>query len=255
MPFSPSDIPGLNLWLKGDAGLFTDIAKTTPATNGTAVAVWADQSGNLRDASQSTAGARPVLRSTRYNGFPAVQFDGVSQTLLTSVLPQSTIPYTMICALQVDDTSGSRCLVYNGAGGSGYGFYVKSPNRTVAHQGSSLFYDSFSNATLTREIWSAVEANPGLSFYVGGVAHVSSGTATDIAPAGTAFTLGAFNNPGPTEYGAVTIAEVLLWPTALSNTDRGNVETYLTNRYATPVSSPRAFTDCELTGGFDSMGF
>ncbi|GAC1467449.1 MAG: hypothetical protein NVSMB9_09070 [Isosphaeraceae bacterium] len=228
-PFEPTILPGLSLWLRADVGVYADLSKTTPATNGNAVAIWADQSGNGRDTSQATVSARPLLRATGYGGSPALQFDGISQTLLTSVLPQASTVYTFCVALQVNDTSGSRCLVYNGAlgGSGGYGLYVKSPNRVVAHQGYSLFSDG--PATLDRELWSATMQTSTLSVYVNGRSQFTTATAGVIAPAGSSFTLGSFL--GNTEYAAVTIAEVLLWSRVLSDVDRRQVETYLNTRY------------------------
>jgi len=59
---------GMVLWLKSGTGLYQDAAKTTPAANGDAVGAWADQSGNGNDATQATAGLKPVRIDNVVNG-------------------------------------------------------------------------------------------------------------------------------------------------------------------------------------------
>ena len=67
MAFSPTDINGLQLWLRADAGTFNDAAKTQPCADGDAVATWADQSGNGYDFTQATANSRPKYNATDAN--------------------------------------------------------------------------------------------------------------------------------------------------------------------------------------------
>lgn len=67
----------LALWLKADAGVL-DATGSPITVDNTAVATWQDQSGNGRDATQSTSGNRPVWRSAvnGQNGYPTVYFNG-----------------------------------------------------------------------------------------------------------------------------------------------------------------------------------
>ena len=46
------------LWLRADAGVFSD-AGVTPAVTSNNVQQWNDQSGNTKNASQATVGNRP----------------------------------------------------------------------------------------------------------------------------------------------------------------------------------------------------
>lgn len=62
-PFSPSDIPGLRLWLKGDAGLVTVAGR---------LQTWQDQSGSGNDF--DAPATRPFLAGQAINGVPAVGF-------------------------------------------------------------------------------------------------------------------------------------------------------------------------------------
>lgn len=65
------------LWLKADAGVYTD-AGVTLATNGQAVQQWNDQSGNNKHATQLTAANRPKLVTNALNGKPLIRFSTVS---------------------------------------------------------------------------------------------------------------------------------------------------------------------------------
>ncbi|HNF01768.1 MAG TPA: LamG domain-containing protein, partial [Ferruginibacter sp.] len=73
--FSHAQIPapGNILWLKADAGAYSD-AGITPAVNGQTVQQWNDQSGNANHAAQATAGLRPVFVTNVLNGQPALRF-------------------------------------------------------------------------------------------------------------------------------------------------------------------------------------
>ena len=75
--FSPSDIAGLQLWLKSDAGLL-DATDTPITADNTQVKTWQDQSGNGLDAVQATGALQPVWRDAAngINGNPAVYFSG-----------------------------------------------------------------------------------------------------------------------------------------------------------------------------------
>lgn len=75
-PRSTSPIPLANLyiWLKADAGVYSDVAMTTLATTSQTVGGWADQSGNLRHMTQNTGGARPTYLTGQQNSLPGIQF-------------------------------------------------------------------------------------------------------------------------------------------------------------------------------------
>ena len=73
-----SDMATPQLWLKADAGIFSD-AGITLATHGQSIQEWHDQSGNGRNATAlGGAGTLPTFvdsGSATYNGLPVVNFD------------------------------------------------------------------------------------------------------------------------------------------------------------------------------------
>jgi hypothetical protein len=76
------------LWLKADAGIFTDDAATTPAaSDGDVIAVWQDQSGQGYHVSQTDNTKRPLLKlaANGINSRPTILFDGTNDILVRTV--------------------------------------------------------------------------------------------------------------------------------------------------------------------------
>lgn len=69
--FTPASLTGLQLWLKADTGVYSDLG-STPATNGGSVEQWNDQSGNANNITQTTSFNRPVYTTGSINGLPTV---------------------------------------------------------------------------------------------------------------------------------------------------------------------------------------
>jgi hypothetical protein len=63
------------LWLRADAGVFSD-AGVTPAVTTNDVRQWNDQSGNGKNAAQATVNQQPNYFTNVMNGFPVLRFDG-----------------------------------------------------------------------------------------------------------------------------------------------------------------------------------
>lgn len=86
---TPTDIPGLKLWLRSDIGAYQDDAATVPATaNNDPVAVWQDYSGNNNHAIQTTAGNRPLLK-TSFDSRRGIAVRGISSDFLALTSPIS----------------------------------------------------------------------------------------------------------------------------------------------------------------------
>jgi hypothetical protein len=102
---TPSDVSGLKLWLKADAGVFSD-AGTTPAVDTNTIQQWNDQSGLGNHATQATAGKRPTYKTAIQNGLAVVRFAGAHGFQVAS-LGLST--FTTLCVFKGTGTAG---LIY-----------------------------------------------------------------------------------------------------------------------------------------------
>lgn len=83
--FTPRDIPGLQLWLKADAGVYQDAALTIPAVlDGAPIGGWIDQGPGGNNVLQASAPAQPALKVAGINGLPVVHPNGTSDVLATA---------------------------------------------------------------------------------------------------------------------------------------------------------------------------
>jgi len=76
--FTPTDISGLQMWL--DA---SDAATITQSSG--AVSQWNDKSGNLYHATQGTGANQPLTGVGSVNGKNAIRFDGVNDTMISTL--------------------------------------------------------------------------------------------------------------------------------------------------------------------------
>lgn len=89
--------------LRGLTGSF--VADEVIGSQGDPVGAWPDGSGNGRNATQSTAAAKPTLQRAAYNGHNALRFDGVDDVL---VVANTLLPFTnTVTLLAVFKLAGS----------------------------------------------------------------------------------------------------------------------------------------------------
>lgn len=228
----PSTIAGLALWLKADAG-------TSTTTDGVAVSLWADQSGNARDAAQATGGNQPLYKAAIFNGKPVIRFDGTDDFMATAAyaLNGGSTPtgitifgaasltavgsFPMLAAWH-NATNELRCNAGTGkpeflAVGSSPGVGTATAiNGTGAHVLTGRFSD----------------ANNLTECFVDGASVASGAQAGALVTAANASTVGARTAAADPWNGDV--GEVLIYNGALSDTDRVSVEAYLKARWGTP---------------------
>lgn len=94
-PSGPAPTPGMKLWVKGSAGLFT-----SPG-------VWSDQSGFGHDLVVPGGGVSPTA-GAGINGFPTAEFDGSTQYLHTSVAASNLITTTVFSIYVVMKYTGTN---------------------------------------------------------------------------------------------------------------------------------------------------
>lgn len=253
--WTPSKVTGLQLWLRADAGVFTDDAATTPATaDGNVVAVWKDQSGNGYDISQTTNEKRPLLRlaANGINGRAAVLFDGSNDIMVRTVANwlSSDSAGTLAAVYRLPTLVANSAILASAdeAGSGNYIFF--HPYRNVT---TKTLYVRQINADTEGLVRGGTDQAVNTTYLV---VWRSSGTAYTIREnngnevltvvgganngdwfADTAnrdnFSIGAmkFNNT-ETFFTNALISEVILYNSNLTGADLTNLETYLNTRYA-----------------------
>ena len=262
-PFSPSSISGLTLWLKPDAGLFKDLAGTSPVTaDNDVVQMWADQSGHgnnfVPDTDPYWAGRFGPAAIPSLN---AVYFDGSSKlksTVLNGRNPPTDVDFTVIVAWHVVDLNSS--LAFNKYGNvqmgakngyaaflqGGYDYTQESGDFASGKGGPALTYNTSIVQTLVGVKSTNFDGNNHICDVYGYVNGTSAGSiinASSGQPWMSGFDSGSGNGPVDSTHpiwlgfnGFSTsncwVHEVLFYNKALSSTERTNVENYLKAKYS-----------------------
>jgi Concanavalin A-like lectin/glucanases superfamily len=228
---------GARLWLRAE-----DLG-------GGAVASWLDASGNANHANQATAGKRPLLVANAINGRPAVRFDGVDDRLdlAGNVFATSSFPLTVIAVVRTSDDAGH--LAGTGSSGAGYltsyggALTVVGGRATLKANNASAGVHLQAGAGLgggAARIVSAVAVSAASALFVDGEPQGTSGAALNAYPYGKSSlgssdgsSSGASQDPFAGE-----LAELIVYPRALTEVEREDAEAYLAERYAISLYVP-----------------
>lgn len=211
-PFvDPSSVPGLRLWL--------DAASITGLADGDPVAVWPDRSGAGADATQATAGKRPVWRATAESGRPAVEFDAVDDGLGTPVDPGADLTILVVYASRAGATGQAVSGGFRLFMGPYVGLYR---NYTGAYaNGPAVTAGRWLLQTLR-------QSGAGAELFVDGVFQAATTATADPTP----LVLGKQGTYSGTLDGRV--AEVLVYDRTLTDAELGDVEAWLKARHDIP---------------------
>lgn len=260
----PATIPGLQLWL--DASYAPSLYDATSggslvAADG-AVARWEDRSGNGRHATQSTSGSRPLRKTSVQGGRDVLRFDGSSDSLS---IAGSTSAFNFLHSgdstvflvwkpVGTNDSTNFDLLLSNNISGLSIdnktGFYIRwdnylsgsQYNRTVAvvaNNGQSRFVATPPNDSFAPDAWhvlsfvcdpaNATTANRGAMRRNGGSALTLATEGSAALPTGDAsydLTIGKEAGADASHAGG-DFAEIIMYDSALNDTDRAAVEGYL----------------------------
>jgi len=156
------------------AQTWQDSAGTIPATIGSTVGLLTDQTGLGNNATQATAGNRPVL--TTHNGKPILSFNGTSNSmqLATNPIGPAGQPYTVIVAGVVGALGALRAMygdsnrilrVYHD-GSVGVAHALAGEARSAAalvSQGTPLVLEAWWDGTVARVALNGVQVGVNLA--------------------------------------------------------------------------------------------
>jgi hypothetical protein len=236
-PFSfvPSDLGGLELWLKADAGL-TESAGTVTA--------WNDQSGNARN---PTVQSNPSYTASGLNGLPTVTFDGTNDWLqLTTALTLALAGKSameMIVVLRRNNSGTLDPLIDLSLDVSNSIVYHDIPPNDLLRVGGRSDNidpfrqqaDSIAFVEDAFEMISMVLAinNDLVKYYLNNTQRFSSAksfnSTTFATSTGTQNGLFAYFDGSATA--AITVAETIIYSSELSDTDKDKVAWYLNDKY------------------------
>jgi hypothetical protein len=239
--FVPTDISGLQLWLDATTGLFDATTGGSAATtDASAVARWEDQSGNAYHVTQSDSGRRPILKTNQQNGLNVLRFDGASngQYLFgASNFSISGGTNRSVFTVFKRDDANLRNMIAWGSGATG-ALNAYTPEYFLRFAGTTKGYtNQGTNGSWT--IWSVIADGSTLNDYDayfdgGGVATANAtlSTGTTINTTSSALYVGT-SATGPASNNLDgDLAEVLIYDSALSTSDREAVRDYLNAKWA-----------------------
>lgn len=238
---SPGGVGATNLWMRADRGIANN-------TDGTPVDLWIDYGNEVNNATQTTAGFRPVYNNNataNINYNPVLNFNGTDQKLNLDVtkLPLGSAPRTMIGVGSLNTIAGNHYII-------GYG--TATPNAgqgLLSLDGGSGMYTGYTNEIFTGPgFWQVNRPNELFGTFAGsgGTASLYSKMKPIATPVNkawvtgsTAASIGASSWGGP-EYWNGPITEAIVFDRVLSDNERQRVSTYLAirNGYTMDQTTP-----------------
>jgi len=233
-PFSPSDLSGLSMWLKADAGV---------TLLGSNVTAWADQSGNGRNA--TPVDISPTYNSSDLNGKPTISLSsvagGTNKSLQISGNPMGASGATAFVVNYVDpEVFGDNA---NGALLGNFGSAADGSHWPFGLANS--VYDSF--ATDSRKddlglpsgitswnICSVYSQNNDWKIFCNGTEFYSdsSNVYSNAIANDTSLYIGMQNNAGSDQIFKGKVSEIVFYNRVLTTQQRQQVEAYLNTKYA-----------------------
>ncbi|MEQ8904128.1 T9SS type A sorting domain-containing protein [Ekhidna sp.] len=220
----PGDLPtNLVLWLDPDKGI---------ASSGTNVTDWADQSNSGLNATQTTSTDQPIYKANALNGHAALEFDGAN-TFLTMGDVLDYVPgtdaITVFVMFKSLETGTFIARAGATAGNRQYQFFTTGGNYSQIIGGTQ----TTGAATVNDDTWrimSSVVSTTDVNSFLDGTSDITAG-AIGTNSETTNVTIGARTDGGGFLYEG-DLAEILMFDTDLTSSQRRDVETYLALKYA-----------------------
>lgn len=230
--------------------------------NGSTVSQWNDQSQNIRDATQATAGSQPAFVSSAVNGLPALLFDGSDDFLTFNFDPNNLTHMSIFLVAnntssQIEGgTQAERAAIFWNETASWGTIYLSPWQTKIAARigngasGSQILHTRPASISTGFSITSLIKSSSTVSLFTNQVQAAFLGD----APFATA-NCQAIGNLGRgynnNTYFAGHIAEVIVYTRSLSAGEKQAVEGYLNTKYfnaATPTGPNPLFTGTPLVG-------
>jgi len=233
--WKPTDITGCAVWIDfSDANtLFTDAGSTKVANNDDLIYQANDKSGNGKNAVMANSSYRPSYKTNAQNGLSA-GYSGTNKLLVHDYPLGIATDFTVFAAAKYT-TLGNYYGLFGG-NWSAYTFHASSNGTCYAGTNENDRIATSSgfvtvNTSMIITLKKSGTSSGNLSLYnSGGTAVVNTGK-TAPSPSSAAVAIMSYMN-APANNLIGYLYEYIVYDNALSDTDRGNVETYLNNKWS-----------------------
>jgi hypothetical protein len=227
--FSPSSISGLRLWLDSSVGLYDATSGgNLVTTNSSPVRRWEDRSGNGFHATGTNS---PTLSLNQVNTLPALTFNG-SQYLSLPTYLNGTAASFFVVAKPSSTPSDNGPLLGNVGSASSSGHYPYQAGDIYDKTASSVRKGPITQPSgfFNWHLYNVTSADNNWRYLFNGSLHFSTTSNTYNATFGSAPTI-AFDQAGGSYAFNGSIAEIIVYNTALSESDRLAVSEYLRAKF------------------------
>ena len=247
----PTDIAGLDLWLDAsDADTLYTLASggTTPPADDATTGRWEDKSGNANHAQQPTAGDRPLRRVAEVNGLDVLDFTaGPFMYGTANLTPRQTDAKSIFVVCKMD-VSAATTSIFTPYGTDG------ATTGQVGLVTSEIAYRCSSAVWVSTDPCSTTAANI-ITLTQSGAGNIHDVCDMWLDGTNVTQTAGAGNNLALSDYAGANwgigsgdprsgggslpidgkVCEIIVYDTELSASDRGDVETYLANKWGVTI--------------------
>lgn len=208
------------------------------------VSEWRDKSGNLRHATQATAGNRPLLVANGLNGTDVIRFNGSNNFLKFSVQLFSNSLFSIFCILKAPPQTNTAILAqHSGLANVGRTVWGCDDNGRFR-----LFFNNGSSYTLSSQA-NRINNTPNLYYWESdgsGNSQLLYNGILDSSLNNQSWTPYSMNTLlgciGSTSYSDFfyfgDISQVIIFPRVLTQTEREKVEGYLAHKTGLQANLP-----------------
>jgi prepilin-type N-terminal cleavage/methylation domain-containing protein/prepilin-type processing-associated H-X9-DG protein len=240
--FSLTVVAGIVTWLKADG--------ITGISDGGKISTWADASGKTNHAVQNTSGNQPVLKTGTLNKLPVVRFDRTQPQYLSfasPLLPADARLGLFAVATPVSEAVSGGLIAQYAQGQAGRTIFTMNQNTdgSTSEGRCNAFFESMNNASnsinfpftnsLLIEVVNDATAN-GFKAYKNGTVQGQSTVASVYTGANTE--IGRYVYGGASYGYNGDLAEIILFNTAVQNSDRQKIEGYLAWKWGLQAQLP-----------------
>jgi hypothetical protein len=228
------------LWLDASdpTTLFSDPAGTTLATVNGTVGYWRDKSSSGFNCTQTTLAYRPTYVAAAKNGRSILSFNGLTNFLN---MPQFTaVPLTIFFVAQGTVFLTNTFFLSLGNAGSTIMMRMLHIPEYYGVDGPGMLI-STTNADTNWHLWSLTISSTTVTFYFDGVLIGNSVMNLGSAYTFATNTIGAWNQQVGSKATTLRIPEILFYSAVLGTSQRQQVESYLTEKWALVSQPTRSF--------------
>ncbi|MBZ0165791.1 MAG: hypothetical protein K8I00_03220, partial [Candidatus Omnitrophica bacterium] len=234
-------LANLQFWVKADAGVYTNTACSTAASDTQTIGCWQDQSLQNNDVSEATAGEKPELVASAtdedFNYNPSLLFDGADQLTRATML-DSGDDVSVFAVFRNNTLSGNDQIIGFGTDSDDPGLESSGTSLNVRNDASTpatvTHGSSLSTATTYMAVFRATNgADNGVDLRLNG--DQDTDATFDMVTLGPEVGIGSDQSGVGTDPLDGQIAELIVYDADLSDLNTRKVESYLAIKYGITI--------------------